>query len=94
MSKTHQPVTLNSLLIAYGMHGKDVTLMKGPLRRFLARYKWFFVAEGVFGNFLFFVGSVLFLRPGTERFGVWLFIAGSGLMLVSSCAVAMSEAEV
>jgi hypothetical protein len=67
--------------------------MKGPLRRFLARYRWFFVAEGVFGNFLFFAGSVLFLWPGTERFGVWLFIVGSGLMFVSSSATAMSEAE-
>lgn len=65
--------------------------MRGMLRRFLARYRWFFVAEGVFGNFLFFVGSVLFLWPGTQQFGVWLFIAGSGLMLVSSSAAAMSE---
>ena len=60
------------------------------LRRFLARYRWFFVAEGVFGNFLFFVGSVLFLWPRTQQFGVWLFIAGSGLMLVSSSAAAMA----
>ena len=64
--------------------------MTGTLRRFFARYRWFFVAEGVFGNFLFFVGSVLFLWPGTQHFGVWLFIAGSGLMLVSSSAAAIS----
>lgn len=67
--------------------------MKGPLRRFLARYRWFFVAEGVFGNFLFFAGSVLFLWEATQTFGVWLFIAGSGLMLVSSSATAMAEAS-
>lgn len=63
------------------------------LRQFLARYRWFFVAEGVFGNFLFFVGSVLFFWPETQHFGVWLFIAGSGLMLVSSSAAAMSETK-
>jgi hypothetical protein len=57
----------------------------------LARYRWFFVAEGVLGNFLFFIGSVLFLWPSTQHFGVWLFIAGSGLMLVGSSAAAMGE---
>ena len=61
------------------------------IRRFFDRYRWFFVAEGVLGNFLFFVGSVLFLWPGTTQFGVWLFIGGSGLMLVSSCAAALAE---
>ena len=65
--------------------------MKSLLRRFFDRYRWFFVAEGVFGNFLFFAGSVLFLWPGTQQFGVWLFIAGSGLMLVSSSAAALAE---
>jgi hypothetical protein len=65
--------------------------MKSLLRRFFDRYRWFFVAEGVFGNFLFFVGSVLFLWPGTQQFGVWFFIAGSGLMLVSSSAAALAE---
>ncbi|TWU27442.1 YrhK family protein [Bythopirellula polymerisocia] len=65
--------------------------MKRFIRQFFDRYRWFFVAEGVFGNFLFFVGSVLFLWPGTTRFGVWLFIAGSGSMLVSSIATAVAE---
>lgn len=65
--------------------------MRRPLRNFFNRYRWFFVAEGVFGNFLFFVGSVLFLSPNTQNFGVWLFIAGSGLMLVSSSAAAIRE---
>lgn len=65
--------------------------MRRPLRSFFNRYRWFFVAEGVFGNFLFFVGSVLFLWPDTQNFGVWLFIAGSGLMLVRSSAEALQE---
>ncbi len=65
--------------------------MKSLLRRFFNRYRWFFVAEGVFGNFMFFVGSILFLSPKTQQFGVWLFIGGSGLMLVSSSAVAVAE---
>jgi hypothetical protein len=61
------------------------------LRSFFDRYRWFFVAEGVFGNFLFFVGSMLFLWPSTQNFGVWMFIAGSGLMLVSSSAAALQD---
>lgn len=65
--------------------------MKSLLRRFFDRYRWFFVTEGVLGNFMFFVGSILFLRPYTQQFGVWLFIGGSGLMLVRSAADALSE---
>jgi hypothetical protein len=65
--------------------------MRRLLRSFFDRYRWFFVAEGVFGNFLFFAGSVLFLWPATQNFGVWLFIGGSGLMLVSSSAAALQE---
>ncbi len=61
------------------------------VRRMIKRYRWFFVAEGVFGNFLFFVGSLFFLQPGTEKLGVWFFIAGSGLMLVSSSADAFAN---
>ena len=65
--------------------------MRKLLRTFFDRWKWFFVAEGVFGNFLFFIGSLLFLWPATTQFGVWLFIGGSGLMLVSSSAAALAE---
>jgi hypothetical protein len=65
--------------------------MRRLLRSFFDRYRWIFVAEGVFGNFLFFVSSVLFLWPATQNFGVWLFIGGSGLMLVSSSAAALQE---
>jgi hypothetical protein len=65
--------------------------MRRLLRNFIERYRWFFVAEGVFGNFLFFSGSVLFLWPTTQHFGVWMFIAGSGLMLASSSAAAIRE---
>ncbi|QDU87997.1 hypothetical protein Pla175_13660 [Pirellulimonas nuda] len=65
--------------------------MIGACRRAIDRYRWFFVAEGVLGNLLFFVGSLLFLRPATQQVGVWMFIAGSGLMLVSSAAAALAQ---
>ncbi|WP_442484708.1 YrhK family protein [Aeoliella sp. SH292] len=68
--------------------------MLKQLRSALDRYRWFFVAEGVVGNLLFFVGSILFLRESTQQMGVWLFIAGSGLMLVSSAATAAAERDV
>lgn len=67
--------------------------MLQQLRSALDRYRWFFVAEGVVGNLLFFVGSILFLRDSTQQMGVWLFIAGSGLMLVSSAAAAVAERD-
>jgi hypothetical protein len=65
--------------------------MRKLLRSFFDRWKWFFVAEGVLGNLMFFLGSVLFLRDATQQIGVWLFIGGSGLMLVSSSAAALSD---
>ena len=65
--------------------------MKSLLRKFFDRYRWFFVAEGVLGNFMFFVGSILFLSQTTQQVGVWLFIGGSGLMLVSSSAAGLAE---
>lgn len=68
--------------------------MLKQFRSTLDRYRWFFVAEGVVGNLLFFVGSILFLRESTQQMGVWLFIAGSGLMLVSSAAAAAAGREV
>lgn len=61
------------------------------LRSVVGRYRWLFVAEGVIGNLLFFVGSILFLRPTTQQLGVWMFIGGSGLMLVSSAAAALAD---
>jgi len=39
---------------------------------------------GIFGNIAFFVGSILFLWDSTQQLGVWLFILGSGGMLVNS----------
>ncbi|MAU09946.1 MAG: hypothetical protein CL607_09015 [Anaerolineaceae bacterium] len=39
---------------------------------------------GIFGNFSFFLGSILFLSDEWETVGVWLFILGSGGMLISS----------
>ncbi len=65
--------------------------MIASFRRALTRYRWLFVAEGVLGNLLFFIGSILFLRPTTQQLGVWMFIGGSGLMLVSSAAAAAAE---
>lgn len=39
---------------------------------------------GVCENALFFAGSVLFLTQRTQRVGVWAFIVGSFLMLISA----------
>jgi YrhK-like protein len=65
--------------------------MKHEIRRFIQRYRWYFVAEGVLGNCLFFAGSVLFLWPTSQHLGVWFFIAGSGLMWISSSVAALER---
>jgi len=53
--------------------------------------KWLIPIGGVFGNFLFLLGSILFLSSATEKAGVWLFICGSGLMLLSSLTSLISK---
>jgi hypothetical protein len=55
-------------------------------KRFFDKYRWWFVLFGLFGNFLFFIGSICFLNPNLETFAISLFIAGSGIMLISYSA--------
>ena len=50
----------------------------------LKRFEWVHTGLGIFGNTLFFVGSVFFLYEPLKTEGTWLFIVGSGLMLVGS----------
>ena len=60
--------------------------MTGVLKTLLQDYSWIHTGLGVTGNLTFFVGSILFL-PQFEPWkttGVWLFIAGSLLMLVGA----------
>lgn len=58
------------------------------LKAILREYAWIHLAIGVLGHIQFFVGSILFL----ERFrqlkpvGVWMFIIGSGMMLLARLA--------
>ncbi len=59
--------------------------------RFFRRFAWLFVLVGLAGNLLFFVGSICFLFQTYKEFGIWLFITGSCLMLVSSSAGALDE---
>ncbi|TWT90366.1 hypothetical protein Mal64_07550 [Pseudobythopirellula maris] len=58
---------------------------------FLRRYAWAFVVVGLAGNAMFFVGSICFLSERSQTAGVWMFILGSGLMLVSSAAGVIDE---
>ncbi len=61
-------------------------MMRSMLHTLLHDYEWIHLGLGLSGNFMFFVGSVLFL-PTFEpykTFGVWLFIVGSFFMLVGA----------
>jgi YrhK-like protein len=60
-------------------------------KQFFEHHEWWFVALGLIGNSLFFVGSVCFLSKSLETYGIAMFIAGSCFMLVSSAAAAMAE---
>ena len=59
-------------------------MYKGALSVFFDDYEWIHLTLGVFGNALFFGGSVLFLFEPLKRFGIYAFIAGSFFMLVGS----------
>lgn len=51
-------------------------------RTFVREFPAVHLAIGVFGNIIFFVGSVLFLWAAVELVAIWLFIVGSfGMML-------------
>jgi hypothetical protein len=61
------------------------------LKSFFDRYEWWFVLFGLFGNLLFLIGSICFLSDAIQTFAISLFIAGSGIMLVSSAAASLAE---
>lgn len=60
-------------------------------KAFFDRYEWWFVALGLVGNAMFFVGSICFLSKRLETLAIGLFIGGSCFMLVSSSAESMAE---
>lgn len=56
------------------------------LKTLLRDYEWIHLGLGLSGNFMFFVGSILFL-PSLEEYktlGVWLFIFGSLFMFIGA----------
>ncbi|MXO65871.1 YrhK family protein [Altericroceibacterium endophyticum] len=60
--------------------------MKETLSVIVKDYGWIHGGIGVLGNLTFFIGSIFFL-PRFEAhltLGVWLFIAGSLLMMVGA----------
>lgn len=67
---------------------------RSALQRLVQDYSWIHTGLGTFGNFSFFVGSILFL-PEFEPWkvtGVWLFIVGAGFMLIGSLGNLLVEA--
>jgi hypothetical protein len=45
-------------------------------------YEWLHILNDLFIGIYFLVGSVFFLYPDLEEAGTWLFIIGSGQMLI------------
>ncbi len=57
-----------------------------PLQLLAKKYGWVHLSLGLFGNAMFFVGSIMFLPSlhGLKPYAVWLFIFGSCFMLVGA----------
>ena len=51
-------------------------------RRVNEIYEWLHILNDLFIGIYFLVGSVFFLYPDMKEAGTWLFIIGSGQMLV------------
>ena len=72
--------------------------MKRFIKTLVQDYGWIHTTIGAIGNFVFFIGSILFLPSfhGWLTVGVWLFILGSLLMMfgaVGDIFVRIYEAE-
>ncbi|MGH3662945.1 MAG: YrhK family protein [Micromonosporaceae bacterium] len=68
-------------------------MQRSRARAFLADYPWVHLGIGIFGNVTFVVGSFLFLRESLQQAGVWLFIFGSGGMLLGSVGDLLARLE-
>ncbi len=64
-----------------------------PLRRFARDYPEVHMGLGLFGNTLFFVGSVFFLFEPLRTPGTWLFILGSLGMLLDTVGATLLKLE-
>lgn len=60
--------------------------MPNLIRLIIDDYGWIHLAIGLAGNVFFFAGSILFLPVFEELqpFPIWLFVLGSGLMLIGA----------
>jgi hypothetical protein len=67
--------------------------MKQAIQQFVNEYKWIHTTLGLIGNISFLVGSIFFLWDSTQPIGTWLFIIGSGGMLLGSAGDMFVMAE-
>jgi hypothetical protein len=60
--------------------------MSATVATVVHNYGWIHLSLGLFGNFLFFIGSIFFLPQfePIKTLGVWLFIIGAFLMMIGS----------
>lgn len=60
--------------------------MTNPIKLLVHEYGWVHMSLGLFGNAAFFVGSIFFLPAfhSLKTLGVWLFVIGSGFMLIGA----------
>lgn len=59
-------------------------IVTSNLARVARNYEWIHVSLGLFGNLLFVAGSCMFLSEQLKTGALWLFVAGSTLMLTGA----------
>ena len=63
------------------------------LGEFLRAFPWIHLGIGLFGNSLFFIGSILFFWQSVKTIAVWIFVLGSLGMLLGSLGELLVRVE-
>lgn len=59
----------------------------------LRDFPWIHLGIGLFGNLLFFVGSIMFFWSSVKTLAIWLFVIGSLGMLLGSIGELLVRVE-
>jgi len=51
-------------------------------RKIHERYEWLHIINDLLIGLYFLIGSIFFFYPTTQKTGTWLFVLGSGQMLI------------
>lgn len=67
---------------------------RADARRINEIYEWLHILNDLLIGFYFLIGSICFFYPAWEHAGIWLFILGSGQMLIGPLIRTMNKLHV